>query len=607
MIKNFNIACRLSENASRIPFNEAVVQSVGRGYKRMTYLELEADSNKIASAMQEMGIGEGKRVAVFVPYGIDFISIVFALLKTKATIVLIDPGMGIWRMLDCLRNISPDGIVAIPYVHVARKILRNKFPRTKYNITVGQTTILGDITLNQMRAYTKSNSFDTEHTFVDDIAAIIYTSGSTGFPKGVEFTHGIFSAQIDEIVKGYGIKSGDIDLACFPLFGLFDLAMGVTAVIPNFDSSKPAEADPRKIIRAANECRVTQAFASPAIWNIIANYCEEANYSELARSNINHPLNNPANQTNKPDNQTNNPDNQTNKVDDQSNAAADQSNNAYDQQPKSAKKSRKVPDFSIPTLKRVISAGAPVSARLLQKLKPFIHPDGELFTPYGATEALPTASISATEILNETVHTTNTGGGVCVGKRFDSISWAIIEIDDEPITDLYKATILPLGQIGELIVAGSQVTQRYVNNPEANVYAKIIEDDRVIWHRMGDVGYLDDKDRFWFCGRKSQRVETPEGVLFTIPCESIFNQHPAVNRSALTTSPNGIPRVFIELHTKSIPKSKPELAKLKDELLVIAQNNTITKQINDIRIIKEMPVDVRHNVKINREFLATMK
>ncbi|MDR1485811.1 MAG: AMP-binding protein [Planctomycetaceae bacterium] len=553
MSDKLNVANYLVEMAERFPLSNAIVQAAPNGYKTITYSELETDSNCIAAAMQKDGIGIGKRIALFVRYGIDFISLVFALMKTGATIVLIDPGMGVRRMLDCLVEIEPDGMIAIPPVHFVRLLMQRKFLKSKHNITVGCRWFWGGLSLDKIRQEKICTKFNVAETTPDNAAAIIFTSGSTGLPKGVEFTHRIFDTQIKEIALRYGIVAGDIDLACFPLFGLFDLAMGVTAVIPDIDPTKPAKADPAKIIRIANECKITQSFASPAIWNRVANYCEEIEHGEK-------------------------------RIIVTKNTAA-----------------------KIPTLKRAISAGAPVAATVLQKLKPYIHPQGDIFTPYGATESLPTASISATEILTETVNITNSGGGVCVGQRFPSITWAIIEITDSPIQNLESATILQTGQIGELIVTGLQVTKKYVNRPEANKLAKIIDNNGEIWHRLGDVGYIDAKDRFWFCGRKAHRVETSEGTLFSIPCESIFNQHPHVFRSALANSPNGKPRIFIEPHRKNLPKSKNEKIKLIKELLEIAQNNKITKQIKEIRIMKNFPVDVRHNVKINRELLSTLK
>ncbi|MDR1922947.1 MAG: AMP-binding protein [Planctomycetaceae bacterium] len=568
MTNNFNIANRLVEIAKQLPDKNAITECRKNGNHSLTFAELNRDSDNIAEAMQLDGIGKGMRIALFVRYGIDFVSLFFALLKTGATTVLIDPGMGIRRMLICLAEIEPDGIVGVPAVHFVRLLMKHKFPKAKHNLTVGNRWLWKGMSLDKIRKQTQNPNQNnnqppqTTKTNPDDIAAIIFTSGSTGSPKGVEFTHRIFDTQVNEIANHYGIKQDDVDLACFPFFGLFDPAMGVTAIIPNIDPTKPAKADPAKLIKIANEHKITQAFASPAIWNRIGDYCNKMK---------NCPENKPDNCPNKNIN------------------------------------TKEKSTCSIPTLVRAISAGAPVSAAILQKLKPFIHPQGEIFTPYGATESLPTASINATEILNDTINKTNLGKGVCVGKKFPSISWTIIKITDEPIPSFESATILQNESIGELVVTGLQVTKNYFNRPEANKLAKMIDQKNQIWHRMGDVGYLDQNDRFWFCGRKSHRVETKEGTLFTIPCESIFNQHKLVFRSALANSPNGIPRIFIEPIQDKFPKTKKEKNKLIDELLELGQQNNITKQIKEIRILHKFPVDIRHNVKINRELLSTLR
>jgi acyl-CoA synthetase (AMP-forming)/AMP-acid ligase II len=153
-------------------------------------------------------------------------------------------------------------------------------------------------------------------------------------------------------------------------------------------------------------------------------------------------------------------------------------------------------------------------------------------------EALPVASIASSEVLSETARQTDLGAGVCVGRRFPGIEWRVVEIHDGPIDTIHATNDLPQGKIGELIVRGPVVTTEYVTRTDANAIAKIDDNDEGFWHRMGDVGYLDEQNRFWFCGRMSQRVPflqrkgDPEN-LFTIPCEAIFNTHPDVFRSAL--------------------------------------------------------------------------
>ena len=84
-------------------------------------------------------------------------------------------------------------------------------------------------------------------TTASDPAAIVFTSGSTGPPKGVLYTHRTFVTQCStRSRRQYDIRPGDVDLACFPLFGLFNVACGVTTVLPEMDFSRPASCDPKE-------------------------------------------------------------------------------------------------------------------------------------------------------------------------------------------------------------------------------------------------------------------------------------------------------------------------------------------------------------------------
>jgi acyl-coenzyme A synthetase/AMP-(fatty) acid ligase len=123
---------------------------------------------------------------------------------------------------------------------------------------------------------------------------------------------------------------------------------------------------------------------------------------------------------------------------------------------------------------------------------------------------------------------------------------------------------------------------------------------------MGDVGYLDDIDRFWFCGRKSHRVITAAGTLFTIPCEAIFNQHPRIYRSALVgVGPRGDERpvIIVEPWPERRPSSRADTRQLLAELSNLAQQHQHTARIRDLFVLDALPVDIRHNAKIFREKL----
>jgi acyl-CoA synthetase (AMP-forming)/AMP-acid ligase II len=252
----------------------------------------------------------------------------------------------------------------------------------------------------------------------------------------------------------------------------------------------------------------------------------------------------------------------------------------------------------------VISAGAPVPAAVLKRFAALLPADGEIFTPYGATEALPVSSIGSREVLGETGAMSGEGHGVCVGRPVRSITLAIIPISDGPVDTWSDELALPAWEVGEITVRGPQVSKEYLNRPEATRMAKIAGPEGTVWHRMGDVGYLDDSGRIWFCGRKTHRVQTSKGALYTIPVEGVFNTHPKVFRTALVgLGPKGSqqPVLCVELETKT---SKAEQELIRRELLELGSRYPHTKQIREILFHPAFPVDIRHNAKIFREKLA---
>ncbi len=250
------------------------------------------------------------------------------------------------------------------------------------------------------------------------------------------------------------------------------------------------------------------------------------------------------------------------------------------------------------SLRRAISAGAPASIPSVERFAALLPEGAEVYTPYGATEALPVSVIGSGTILSRTRTRTEQGAGVCVGKPAPGIDVAIVPITDDPIPQWSDDLALPPNAIGEIVVKGPVVTPGYYNRAQSTALAKI-RDGATLRHRMGDVGYLDDDGNLWMCGRKAHRVELPDGPRFTIPCEAPFNAHPAVFRSALVGARRGdrtIPVLCVELEKgASIDR---------EELLAIARAHPHTACIETFLFHPRFPVDVRHNSKIFREQLA---
>ncbi len=536
-----NISNLLSRQAKIQPYKRAVVYPVGRDahgrrtYAHMTFLQLEKQAEMLARGLEKAGITQGVKTVLMVSPGPDFFAVTFALFKTGAVPVIVDPGMGVKGMLQCLQESQPQAFIGIPKAHFLRMIFSKYFKTVETWVTVGRRWLWGGHTLKNL-CITPWKPFQIAETQKDDMAAILFTTGSTGPAKGTVYTQKNFDAQIRTIQDHFEITPDEIDLPTFPLFALFDPALGMTAVIPDMDFTQPAKVNPDNIIEPILDHGVTNMFASPALLNRVGRFGEHNN-------------------------------------------------------------------VKLPSLKRVVSAGAPVHPSNIERFSAMLNPDTEIHTPYGATEAVPVTSIGSHEILSETRKLSEQGFGNCIGRPLDGLEIKLINVSDEPFEQWSDDLVVSQGDIGEITVKGDLVTPEYYNHPDFTALAKIKDSDG-FWHRMGDLGWMDKLGRIWFCGRKNHRVITTEKTLYSIPCEAIFNNHPRVFRSALVgvgIPPDQKPVIVIELEENDTGADKESL---QHELLTLARENMLTESIDTILFKKQLPVDIRHNSKIFREQLA---
>jgi acyl-CoA synthetase (AMP-forming)/AMP-acid ligase II len=497
---------------------------------QLSFSQLQNSIDAAARGLLDQGFQPGMRVAVMVKPGIEFLQVVFSLFTIGATVVVVDPGLGLKGIGSCLKEVKPDAFIGIPLAQMARILFGWGKTSIRKTITVG-AAIFGIRWSDVLR---KGSILNTPLVCnAEDPAAILFTSGSTGVSKGVVYEHEQFHGQVQLLKILYQIAPGEVDLPTFPLFGLFSPALGMTAVIPEMDFTKPAKADPYKILGAIRHFNVTNLFASPALLRRLASL------------------------------------------------------------PK---------DVKFPTLKRILSAGAPVPARDIANLANRLNPGIYLHTPYGATESLPVATISSAVILSETQQFTSSGKGVCVGNPVQGIDVRIIKIDDSAFEKWSDSLRVPQGEIGEIVVRGPVVTKHYFNRPVQTNLAKILDVDGQTLHRMGDLGYFDASGRLWFCGRKSQRVSAANQLFHTVPIEGIFDSVQGVFRSALV----GIGAPGMQIPVLCVEKEKGMfsdqelLRNLASRALLYPQTKDITKFL----IHPSFPVDIRHNSKIKREELA---
>lgn len=532
-----NVAFGLDEMAAKIPNSKAIYYPVKKKsahhylYNDITFLSLKNESNRIAKGLLEYGFRPGDHVALMVTPSIDFFSLTFALFKAGIVPILIDPGIGLRNLKTCLNEAKPIGFIGVTKAHVARVLFSWSKKTIKKKITVGCWFPFTS-TLKTIKKLGDRSQKDLPTFTGNETAAIIFTSGSTGVPKGVVYKHKNFTKQVEIIRDLYQISPGEIDLPTFPLFALFNPALGMSSVVPVMNFTKPAEVEAQTLINTIQQFNITNMFGSPALLNNLSRYSEKNG-------------------------------------------------------------------VQIPSLNRVISAGAPMQPQIAKRVRQFLRSEAKLFTPYGATESLPVSNVSDDLILSLGQEKTKIGKGVCIGEVVKDIDLKIIAITDEPIADIKDAEFVQHGHLGEIIVKGQHVTEKYFNRQHSTELAKI-KDGESFWHRMGDIGYIEN-GYLWFCGRKSHRVILEDETLYTVMCEGIFNSHPGVYRSAL---------VGVKKNDKTYPIICLELesgytkTQVENDLREMANDFDITKKIETFLFHQNFPVDIRHNAKIFREKLS---
>lgn len=535
----FDLASIVRAVAHEHPERIAVIEPAGRGadgkrrYARYSYKELSADAESVAVGLREMGIAECTRTVFMAPPSYETCVIFLALARVGATIVMIDPSVGYRNVGERLRRIRPAAFVGIPLAHVAR-VTFGWGPRfVDKAIVVGKRAFFpGARTLASLRRPVPT---EPRRAAVgpNDPVCVLYTTGSTGPAKPALYTHRNFCGVFRIVHESWGI----------------DPAKGVAvdmAVFPAF-FIVGLSAGGTVVVPPIDFTYQTPATADPAALLEVIQDCGVRSLfgSPVLLENLARHANRRA--------------------------------------------------ITTPRLERVIGGGAPITGPAMRALTKMM-PNGEVYSNYGATEALPSTAHSARDTLDDTWAKTEAGAGICVGRPFTGVDIQIARIHDGAA---HKLEPLPRGAVGEIHVRSPHVSPRYADDPESTRKNKIGD-----WHRIGDAGYLDESGRLWVVGRVSQRVRGPEGPLFSLMCEPIFDAHPKVRRSGLVGVPNGkdeTPVVCIELepaHTKS------DRAALRHELLTLAAQREATRHIRDVLFIDRLPVDPRHNSKIERSRLA---
>lgn len=356
------------------PDGVAIVELGGKGGS-ISRRDLAARVELVARALAARGVTRGQRVAVLIPPGIDLNTVVYAVWRLGAVIVIADAGLGVARLGAALRSTSPDHVIGIRAALLLARASRVPGEPVLADAD-GVCSLIAEAAAcppldsdGTDRDRDRDDINATDAIDEDAEAAILFTSGATGPPKGVVYTRHQLGAQVSLLAHTFDLHSGERLVAAFAPFALYGPPLGLSCAVPDMDVTAPHTLTATALAEAVAAVDATAVFASPAaLRNVVAT----AGALTPAQRRV----------------------------------------------------------LAGPRL--VMSAGAPVPLELLNRVKELM-PAAETHTPYGMTEVLPIATVDPTTVLPAD----GDPGGVCVGQPLDGVQLAIddgVALTDRPGT-----------------------------------------------------------------------------------------------------------------------------------------------------------------------------
>lgn len=507
-------------------------------HKSITVKELDYLVGVLTHEFKKTGIKFGDRVILFLPMSLPMYASMFALQKMGAIPTFLDSWARRDQMGVSAQVATPNAMIS---AHRAFDYLKevDGIKNIPIKIVAGEVPE-GENYNARLEVLLQSKNYDEEVAVESEHTALItFTTGSSGTPKGADRSHRFLAAQHYALNRHIPYTDSDKDLPVFPIFSLNNLAAGVETIIPAIDVGGPKETDALVLYQQIKTLGVSCTTVSPSLFNGLSKFCLDHNLTL--------------------------------------------------------------------DLKRVVTGGAPISRDDVEKMKK-VAPHAEILILYGSTEVEPMAHIEAKEMLSiqlpkdpEIVEP-----GVNVGHLDDGLQYKFTKITKDPLyvnkEEDWKNIEVAKDKVGELIVSGEHVCEKYYNNEDAFIKSKIKDHHGKIWHRTGDLGFVDQNQHLWIVGRVHNAIKRAEDFFFPVRAEIIIKRFKEVKKAAFLGIPDeklGQKTIAVFSPTESVSDQKRNeiLAEIKR---VLEKNNFI---VDGVVMVEDIAMDPRHHSKVEYEVL----
>jgi len=474
----------LKRKAEKYPDKTAIVYFD----KPMTYRELDVASDRFATALSDLGVKKGDKVALFLANMPQFVVAYYGILKIGAIETAISP---LYKEREVEHQLSDSEAETIVILDVLYPILQKVMDKTKlkrvivaslkdympktlaflgslmkkipsYKVELGPNTFLFQNLLNKYPPNPPKVEIDPKK----DLAALQYTGGTTGTAKGAMLTHmNLVSNAVACAAWLRGTEGEETFLTVLPLFHIYGMTTGMNA--PIYLAGKMVMLPQFNIVstlKAIQKHKATVFCGAPTMYALL-----------LAHPDLN--------------------------------------------------------KYNLKSVRFCISGSAPLPPDVQKKWMEMTG--GVLVEGYGLTESSPVTHCNP---LDRSMKTVKVGS---IGLPWPDTDAKIMDMET-------GEKEMELGETGELVVKGPQIMKGYWKMPEES--AAVLRDE---WLYTGDIGKMDEDGYFYITDRKKDLIKYKGYSVYPREIEDVLYEHPSVKLCAVVGKPDPvageIPKAFVVL------------------------------------------------------------
>ncbi|KAF1985348.1 acyl-CoA synthetase/AMP-acid ligase-like protein II [Aulographum hederae CBS 113979] len=507
---------------------------------RLSYRELDDESESLARGLLKKGVKKGMRVGVLLGNGREFGVITYALFKIGAILVPLNPAFNANQVVSALTHLDASHLIVSAETNLPFKPPRSNVPllshivpslQSQSNPTIESQLIpslkniilvdnsSGRINTTELKATSpyaqvledgsgagRLGEKEVGVLDANDVVNIQFTSGTTSMPKAACLSHRSILNNGNSIGDRMMLTEKDIVCCPPPLFHCFGCILGYMATATHGSAIVfPAESfDPMATLHSVRDYACTALFGVPTMFI--------AELDLLASGAF------PWDPENTTSNAIPSADNQKSDIDSNLSSPSASTLHTPSQEPAS---------ISVPKgfeqVRTGIAAGSSIPANLMRKLHRTLNLT-ELTICYGMTETSPVSFMTTVDDPLE--------------KRISTVGRLLPHVDAKIVDPTDWSRVLPVGERGELAVSGYLLMKGYWGN-EAKTSEVLQPDlDGKMWMHTGDEAAMDEEGYVTITGRIKDLIIRGGENIHPLEIENCLFAHPGVGEVSVCGVPD---------------------------------------------------------------------